>query len=224
MQWYNHQDSYPTHWASYIIAELRILFLLYSTAEFIALVQALHPIDDSIPPTAEQLNAFRPFASPKPDRHWGQVLWLDLLKSVRQSVMAVLTVGWYEEWGRSEEYNYVIDMTGEGGGSFAMHWGGDQSIHWQGVEDLPADAVQRLIEAERKWKRKRDGEEEEEKAEAKDSEAALAKKEEANQLYRQKQSTSSPHTTPHGLCPLAVFILAFTDVSPLCVSADTPQL
>ena len=213
VRWYNHFDSHPANWAPYIIAELRMLLLLHSIPDIVTLVHNLQPIDPSLPPTPQQMAAFGAFGPIEPDPRFGHPAWVTLLRTVRMSLLSILTLGWYEMAHDNEEHNYVIDFTSDDGrGRISMSsWSvAEQCVGWVGLAELPAYVVRQLIRADERWllERNREGQDEESKErqrkelvekEAKqdrgeDAEAALAHKERGNRLYKDKQS----HTLHHG--------------------------
>ena len=161
VRWYNRWDSYPENWAYYIVAELRMLLLLYSIPDIVSLVHNLRPIDYSQPPSAEQLAAFRRIApTPQADPPDGLMiprpLWYHLLLTVSKSLLSTLTVGWYAEYDIDQEFDYVIDFTSaDGRGSFSMRASGleTQYLGGQGQnEAAPTGADRQVMVAINGWK------------------------------------------------------------------------
>ena len=237
--WYNNFDSYPDCWGAYIIAELRMLFLLYTVPEVITLVNNLQPIDLNTQPTAVQLAAFAPYVTSQPDGRLGHS-WVNLLRPVRMSLLATLSIGWYQTHGCNEEYNYCIDFTDDDGnvgvGRFeCYHCNSDEHcIEWQGLEQLPVDVYPQLVKAAKSWQRELNGEEavaevkQTEEDDSKTHAAVLAHEERGETLRfeRQFHEAVKAYEEAIQLSPVnttTAFIVASLYVNQAIAYMNTPQ-
>ena len=142
--------AHPAQWAPQIVAELRMLLLLYSPSDIIQRVRDVEAVDTTRPPSLQQMVAHIPYM-PVPVQGGDNSAHLPLAEAsllLFRSPLFVLSVGGCPPYPQEEVYNYTLDFTTD---TLSLNRCGRQRVEVAGLTQLPVDVVRQLIDAANAW-------------------------------------------------------------------------
>lgn len=106
---YNHCDAYLDSMGKQLVTDIKHILKEYGMNWLMAKVVALKAVNNTIPPTENQILALAEYTdlsvSTQSDKDW-----YCLLRGTQGSLFKMLSAGYYMEYNADEDYNYVIDL------------------------------------------------------------------------------------------------------------------